>query len=64
MNAVQLGLEGYAMFLLTHFGSPKPWTPEEVQLLLLGLRNDLDNRRIHSYTPFRRVWAQKPLDAK
>lgn len=52
------------MFLLTHFGEPKPWTPEEVQMLLLELRRDLDNRKIHVYRLGKRVWAQKPDNAE
>lgn len=63
MQAMKLGLEGYAMFLLTHFGSPEPWTPEQVQELCKAMRRDLDDRKIHSYHLQRRVWAQKPLDA-
>ena len=26
------GLEGYVLYLLTNYGSPKPWTAEEVQI--------------------------------
>lgn len=51
------------MMMLTHFGSPKPWTTEEVQLELMRVRQELDGKTPHSYTNLRRVWAQKPLDA-
>lgn len=64
MNATKIGLQGYAMFLLTHFGSPKPWTPEEVETLLADMRRDLDNKKMHPYRTVHRVWAQKPLDLK
>lgn len=49
------------MFLLTRFGSPEPWTPDEVQVFLMQMRQDLDNKNIHSYERGRRIWAQKPL---
>jgi len=62
MNACKLALEGYAMFFLTHYGSPKPWSPEEVQLMLTEMRQELDNRKHHSFTYVKRVWAQKPYE--
>lgn len=43
------GLEGYAMWLLTKFGAPEPWSKEEVQLHLTKVRKDLNNPRIHGY---------------
>lgn len=61
---MKLGMQGYAMFLLTHFGSPQPWSPEEVQGLLDGMKQDLDNKEIHAYRTMKRVWAQKPLVAE
>lgn len=42
-------LEGWAMWLLTHFGEPKPWTQEEVQVYLATVRKELDDPRIHGY---------------
>ncbi|KAJ6071209.1 hypothetical protein N7499_009223 [Penicillium canescens] len=32
------GMEGWAMFMLTKWGSPKPWTKEEVQVLVAKVR--------------------------
>ncbi|KAJ5714815.1 uncharacterized protein N7483_011996 [Penicillium malachiteum] len=54
------GLEGWAMWLLTHFGEPKPWTKEEVQVFLAKVRSELKNPAIHAFEPGRRVWARKP----
>jgi hypothetical protein len=42
-------LEGWAMWLLTHFGEPEPWTKEEVQVFLAQVRVELKNPRIHGY---------------
>lgn len=42
-------LEGWAMWLLTHFGEPKPWTKEEVQVYLAKVRAELRDPHIHSY---------------
>ncbi|KAJ5720493.1 uncharacterized protein N7483_008427 [Penicillium malachiteum] len=54
------GMEGYAMWLLTKFGAPEPWTPEEVQVYLAHVRADLKNPKIHGWEYARRVWARKP----
>lgn len=62
LKAAKLGLEGYAMYLLTTFGEPEPWTPEQVQLMLMQVRKQLDGRTRHSYTAIKRIWAQKPFD--
>lgn len=44
-------LEGWAMWLLTHFGEPEPWTKEEVQVYLAKVRAELKNPHIHAYEP-------------
>lgn len=56
------GMEGYVMHILTKFGQPKPWSVEEVQIFLAKARQELENGW-HTYWYFRRVWAQKPVDA-
>lgn len=43
------GMEGWCMWLLTKFGSPQPWTKEEVQIYLAKLRKDIKNPRYHTY---------------
>ncbi|EPS30257.1 hypothetical protein PDE_05208 [Penicillium oxalicum 114-2] len=43
------GLEGYAMWLLTKFGAPTPWTKEEVEIYLVNVRKELQNAHIHGY---------------
>ncbi|CAP86336.1 Pc20g10070 [Penicillium rubens Wisconsin 54-1255] len=53
-------LEGWAMWLLTKFGAPSPWSKEEVQLYLSNVRAELRNPRTHAYELCRRVWARKP----
>lgn len=72
------GLEGYAMWLLTKFGAPEPWTKEEVHVFLASVRKELSDPSIHAYqyvyvwisllyilvlTGYsRRVWARKPTE--
>ncbi len=43
------GLEGYAMWLLTKFGAPSPWTKAEVDVYLVNVRKELMDSRIHAY---------------
>lgn len=50
-------------YLQTRFGLPKPWSPDEVQAHLAKARKEL-NQGWHMYNTIRRVWAQKPMDAK
>ncbi|KAF3384708.1 Secondary metabolism regulator LAE1 [Penicillium rolfsii] len=54
------GLEGWAMWLLTKYGDPKPWTPEEVQIYLAKVRAELKDPHVHRWGYIRRVWARKP----
>ncbi|KAJ5691958.1 hypothetical protein N7462_001381 [Penicillium macrosclerotiorum] len=54
-------LEGWAMWLLTKFGEPTPWTTEEVQVYLAKIRLELKDPHRHAYGFCRRVWAMKPL---
>lgn len=42
-------LQGWAMWLLTHFGEPEPWTKEEVQVFLAKVRVELKDPYIHGY---------------
>ncbi|KAJ5689817.1 hypothetical protein N7462_004209 [Penicillium macrosclerotiorum] len=59
------GMEGYAMYLLTKYGEPQPWSKEEVMVYVAKVRKDLANPRHHVYHRAKRVWAQKPVsDAK
>lgn len=64
LNALKTGLEGYTMFLLTNFGDPEPWSPEQVQLFLMETRQEFNNKTYHAYERIKRVWAQKPLEEK
>jgi len=43
------GLEGYAMWLLTKFGAPEPWTTDEVHVYLASIRKELADSKIHAY---------------
>jgi hypothetical protein len=54
-------MEGYTMYLMTKFGSPTPWSPEEVQVYNASMRKELLNPRHHAYQRVRRVWARKPF---
>ncbi|KAJ5666899.1 hypothetical protein N7462_011308 [Penicillium macrosclerotiorum] len=55
-------LEGWAMWLLTKYGAPEPWTKEEVDEYLVRVRQEMKNPRLHAYEPYRRVWARKPTE--
>jgi hypothetical protein len=44
-------LEGWAMWLLTHFGEPVPWSKEEVHVFLAKVRTELSSPHIHAYEP-------------
>jgi hypothetical protein len=43
------GMEGWAMFFLTKYGVPQPWSNEEVQVLLAKTRAEIQNPRHHVY---------------
>lgn len=43
------GLDGFAMFLLTKFGSPEPWTQEEVLAYTGKVRAELKDPKIHTF---------------
>ncbi|KAK1600367.1 methyltransferase domain-containing protein [Colletotrichum navitas] len=43
------GIEGFTMASLTRAFD---WTPEEVNVLLIDVRNEVKNRNTHSYTPW------------
>lgn len=55
-------LEGWAMWLLTKFGAPSPWSADEVQVYLGKVRSELRNPRVHAFEYARRVWARKPTE--
>ncbi|KAJ5783116.1 hypothetical protein N7457_004890 [Penicillium paradoxum] len=55
------GMEGWCMWLLTHFGAPHPWSKEEVTVYLARMRKDIKNPRYHIFQRARRVWARKPF---
>lgn len=48
-------------FVLTKFGEPEPWSPEEAQVFLAKVKNELNDPRLHFYVWKRRVWGMKPL---
>ncbi|OKP13887.1 hypothetical protein PENSUB_462 [Penicillium subrubescens] len=43
------GMEGWCMWLLTKFGSPQPWTKEEVHVYVAKMRAELKTPRFHIY---------------
>ncbi|CEJ59996.1 hypothetical protein PMG11_08593 [Penicillium brasilianum] len=57
-----IGMEGYGMWLLTHYGDPVPWMKEEVQVYVAQMRRELSKPRIHTYQKARRIWARKSVD--
>lgn len=43
------GMEGWCMWLLTKFGSPEPWSREQVIFYVAKIRAELKNPRYHIY---------------
>jgi hypothetical protein len=43
------GMEGWCMWLLTKFGTPEPWTKEDVHVYVAKLRTELKNPHFHIY---------------
>lgn len=43
------GMEGWCMWLLTKFGSPAPWTQEEVRVFVAKMRQEFKNPYYHTY---------------
>ncbi|KAK5210157.1 hypothetical protein LTR41_003825 [Exophiala xenobiotica] len=41
------GLEGWAMFLLTRWGAPEPWTADEARVYVARVREELKKPRLH-----------------
>ena len=57
-TAIMDGLQGIAMGT---FGRSKKWTPQEIELYLVGVRKALMDPSIHTYWPYHIITAQKPL---
>ena len=49
MEHWKTGLEGWAMYLLTKYGLPTPWSAEEVQVYVAKVRNEISNPSLHCY---------------
>lgn len=58
---VTTGMEGWCTFLLTNFGDTKPWSLDEVTVLLAKMRADIANPSYHTYQKHKRMWCQKPV---
>lgn len=63
-NKMQLsnGMECFVMFALVRYGQSGPWSPELVQAYLVEVRKELDDPRVHAYSHYRCVFAQKPFE--
>jgi hypothetical protein len=57
-TAILDGLQGIAMGT---FGRGKKWSPEEIEVYLIGVRKALMDNSIHTYWPYHIITAQKPL---
>ena len=51
-------------YVLTKFGQPEPWTPEEVHVFLAKVRKEMGTPGLHTYQYLRRTWAQKPYETE
>ncbi|KAI8282192.1 Secondary metabolism regulator LAE1 [Colletotrichum sp. SAR11_240] len=56
---LNMGFEGFLMGPLTRI---LDWSPAEVQVLLIDVRKDLNNRKVHAYWPVYSLWARKPTE--
>lgn len=43
------GLDGWAMWLLTKHGAPKPWSADEVRVYVAKVRQELKQKGLHIY---------------
>ena len=43
------GMEGWAMWLLTKHGAPKPWTKEAVYVFCAKIRSEIKSGKFHAY---------------
>ena len=43
------GLDGWAMWLLTRYGTPQPWSAEAVQVYVAKVRQEMQNPQLHIY---------------
>lgn len=50
------------MLLLTKFGASRPWSVEEVKVLVEKAKRDLNKPGYHLFNKARRVWGMKPFD--
>jgi hypothetical protein len=57
-TAILDGLQGIAMGT---FGRAKKWSPEKIEVYLIGVRRALMDNSIHTYWPYHIITAQKPL---
>jgi hypothetical protein len=56
------GMEGWAMYHLTRWGVPSPWTKDEVHVLVAKVRAELNDPRLHMWQRARRVWGRRATD--
>lgn len=54
--------EGLQGFTLGYFTRVFNWTPDEVEVYLVDVRNSLDDRTVHAYHNVHVVWGRKPDD--
>jgi len=54
------GLQGIA---LGPFIKGLKWSPDDVELFLVGVRKSLMDASVHSYLPFHVVYGQKPTES-
>ena len=43
------GLDGWAMWLLTKYGAPEPWSADEVRVYVAKVREELRDPKLHIY---------------
>jgi hypothetical protein len=54
------GLSGLSMAL---FNRALGWTPEEIEVFLIKVRAEMNDRSVHTWWPVHIVYGQKPLNA-
>jgi hypothetical protein len=57
-----IGMEGWALYFLTRWGVPTPWTKDEIQVLIAKARVELNDPKLHMWQRARRVWGRRATE--
>ncbi|KAF4874674.1 Secondary metabolism regulator LAE1 [Colletotrichum siamense] len=55
---------GFEAFIVAPLTRIHEWTMAEVQVFLIDVRKDVNDRSIHAYWPIYSIWGRKPVEEK